>query len=123
MDREALGKIFSRPPFELIEYTMANQPLLPYKSLDDIRARKIALRKELKHDNQSMKTQWNSLFHPEKSNMPSHRFANIMTTSATVFDGLLLAWKLYNRFGGTISKKPTKRRNRGLLASLFSGGK
>jgi hypothetical protein len=99
---------------------MANQPLLHYKSLDDIRARKASLRKELQRDNQSMKTQWNTLFHPEKSDMPSHRIANIMTTSATVFDGLIFAWKLYNRFGGgRTTRKITKKRKGGLLASLF----
>ena len=98
---------------------MADQPSFTYKSLDDIRARKEALRKELQQDNSSMKTQWNSLFHKEKSNLPAHRFANLMATSVSVFDGILFAWKLYNRFGGGKNKK-TKKKSRSFLASLFS---
>ena len=99
---------------------MANQPLLTYKSLDDIRARKEVLRKELQRDNSTMKTHWNTLFHKdESSNLPSHRFANIMTTGASVFDGIIFAWKIYNRLGG--KKKTTRKRNKGFLASLFSG--
>lgn len=95
---------------------MADQPLLQYKSLDDIRARKQALRKELESGSLSMKTQWNSLFHAPKSNVPSRRITTLMATSASLFDGILLAWKLYNRFGG--SKKASKRK-KGLLARIF----
>ena len=98
---------------------MADQPSFTYKSLDDIRARKEALRKELQQDNSSMKTQWNSLFHKEKNNLPAHRFANLMATSVSVFDGILFAWKLYNRFGGGKNQK-TKKKSRSFLASLVS---
>ena len=99
---------------------MADQPSFTYKSLDDIRARKEALRKELQQDNSSMKTQWNTLFHKkEKSNLPAHRFANIMASSVTLFDGLIFAWKLYNRFGGGKNRK-AKKKSKGILASLFS---
>lgn len=98
---------------------MVDQPLFTYKSLDDIRARKEALRKELRQDNSSMKTQWNTLFHKEKSNLPAHRFANIMTTGVSVFDGIILAWKLYNRLGGG-KKRLSKKKSKGFLASLFS---
>lgn len=97
---------------------MADQPFYPYKSLDDIRARKEALRKELQQDNHSMKTQWNTLFHKEKNNLPAHRFANIMTAGVSLFDGIIFAWKLYNRFGG--KKKISKKKHKGLIASLFS---
>ena len=51
-----------------------------------------------------MKTQWNSLFHKEESNLPSHRFANIMSTGVSVFDGLILVWKLYNKYGNNHRK-------------------
>ena len=98
---------------------MAPQPLLTYKSLDDIRARKEVLRKELQRDNTTMKTHWNTLFHKEESKLPSHRFANVMTTGASVFDGIIFAWKIYNRFGGK-KKKATRKKSKGLLASLMS---
>lgn len=96
-----------------------DQPLLQYKSLDDIRARKEQLRRELRQDNHSMKTQWNTLFHKEESNLPSHRFANVMSTSMSVFDGLILAWKLYNRMGNK-NRKVKKSKNRSILSALFS---
>ena len=98
---------------------MASQPSFTYKSLDDIRARKEALRKELQQDNSSMKTQWNTLFHKEKNNdLPAHRFANLMATSVSVFDGIIFAWKLYNRFGS--GKKRKAKKKKGIFASLFS---
>ncbi len=95
---------------------MTDQPLLHYKSLDDIRARKQALRKELDSGSQSMKTQWNSLFHAPKRDVPSRRITTFMTTSASVFDGILLAWKLYNRLGG--SKRQSKKK-KSLLARIL----
>lgn len=97
---------------------MANQPLLNYKSLDDIRARKEALRQELQRDSLSMKTQWNSLFHKPEAKTPTRRMTTLMTTGASVFDGLILAWKLYNRLGG--GKRKTTKKRKGLLACLFS---
>ena len=99
-----------------------DQPLLQFKSLDDIRARKEQLRKELQKDNITMKTQWNTLFHKQESNLPSHRFANVMSTGASVFDGFLLAWKLYNRFGAGNRKtsKKSKSKSRNILSALFS---
>ena len=99
--------------------TTPEQPLLPFKSLDDIRMRKEYLRQEIRKDNQSMKTQWDGLFHKQETNLPSQRFANIMTTGASVFDGLLLAWKLYNRFGGGKRKK-VARSSGNLLTALLS---
>lgn len=98
-----------------------DQPLLQFKSLDDIRARKEYLRKELRKDNKTMRTQWDGLFKKEKSNLPSHRFANMMSTGASVFDGIILVWKLYNRFNGGKSRNTTSGGS--LLTALFSGKK
>ena len=97
----------------------SKQPLLKYKSLDDIRMRKEELRQSLRQDNQSMKTQWNGLFHHEKSNSPSRRLANIMSTGAIVLDGVILAWKLYNRFHSDNQSSVQG----GLISSLFGGKK
>lgn len=97
----------------------SEQPLLPFKSLDDIRMRKDYLRRELRKDNQTMKTQWDGLFHKQENNLPSQRFANIMSTGASMFDGFIFAWKLYNRFGG--GTKHRRSRNKGnLLTALLS---
>ena len=99
---------------------ISDQPLLHYKSLDDIRARKEQLRRELRQDNHSMKTQWNTLFHKEESNLPSHRFAHVMSTGASLFDGLILVWKLYNRLGNKQHKTIKKGKGRSILSALFS---
>ena len=88
-----------------------------YRSLDDIRARKAVLREQLQDGNTSMKTQWNTLFHQPKNNVPSKRVSTFMTTGATLFDGILLAWKLYNRFGGGKKKQITRRKS--LMARIF----
>ena len=96
---------------------MATSSTNPYKSLDDIRARKAALREQLQEGSLSMKTEWNTLFHKPKSKTPSRRVTPFMTTGATLFDGILLAWKLYNRFGGGKSRKVTRRKS--LMARLF----
>ncbi len=98
----------------------SKQPLLQYKSLDDIRARKEELRQSLRQDNQSMKTQWSGLFHQEKSNSPSRRLANFLSTGAIVLDGAILAWKLYNRFHSDSSKSSEQG---SLISSLFGGNK
>lgn len=88
-----------------------------YKSLDDIRARKAELNAQLQDSNTLMKTQWNTLFHKPKSNAPSKRVTTFMTTGATLFDGILLACKLYNRFGGGKSRKATRRKS--LMARIL----
>ena len=97
---------------------MPTQPLLHYKSLDDIRARKQALKEDLDRDSLSMKTQWNSLFHKPKSQAPSKRLSAFMTTGASVFDGILLILKLYNRYGG--GRKSSHSRKKGFIARLLS---
>lgn len=97
----------------------SKQPLLQYKSLEDIRLRKEELRQALRKDNHSMKTQWNGLFHQEKSNRPSRRIANMMSTGAVLVDGIILAWKLYNKFHSEESGSSPQ----GNILSAFFGGK
>ena len=60
---------------------MANQPLLKYKSLDDIRIRKETLRQQLQSDSLSMKTQWNTLFHKPYDSINDNRRIGIRRTS------------------------------------------
>ena len=98
---------------------MSDLPLLQYKSLDDIRQRKEALRRELMSDNQAMKTHWSTLFHKDVSTKPTRKITKMMATSATVLDGIIFAWKLYNRLGPSGKRQSSKKR-KSLLASLFS---
>lgn len=80
----------------------------PYKSLEEIRARKDSLIKEIRKDDKQIRTLWNSLFHrPEAVGLmtPTKRITGLMSTGAGVLDGLILGWKLYRKFKGK-----TKRR-------------
>lgn len=81
-----------------------------YRSLEAIQARKEYLLKDIRNDDEKIRTLWGSLFHkPDllvSSNTPSKRINSLMTTGAGVFDGLILAWKLYRKFG---KKKKNKR--------------
>lgn len=74
-----------------------------YKSLDAIRARKEYILKDIQKDDQKIRNLWGNLFHkPDmmvSSKMPSKRISSLMTTGAGVFDGIILAWKLYRKFG------------------------
>ena len=81
-----------------------------YKSLEEIRARKDSLKKEIRKDDQQIRTHWNSLFHrPEALGVmtPTKRITGLMSTGAGVLDGIILGWKLYRKFKGN---KRSKRR-------------
>ena len=67
-----------------------------------------------------MKTQWNSLFHKEERNLPSQRFANMMSRGVSVVDAAILAWKLYQRFGSKGRKVKTKSKSKSILSALLS---
>jgi len=81
-----------------------------YRSLQEIRDRKDALLNEIRKDDQQMRTHWNSLFHKPSNQLvstPSRKLNTLMTTGAGVLDGIILAWKLYRKFGG---KKSSRKR-------------
>ena len=73
-----------------------------YNSLNDIRLKKEAIRKEIDADDAKIQTLWNSLFtKPEilsRNASPSKRLQSLLQVGAGAFDGALLAWKLYRRF-------------------------
>lgn len=75
----------------------------PYKSLEEIRMRKEALRSAIRTDDQQIKTLWADLFHKPDTLMaatPSKRISGLMSTGAGLLDGLILGWKLYKKFKG-----------------------
>jgi hypothetical protein len=80
-----------------------------YRSLEAIQARKDYLLKDIRNDDQKIRSLWGNLFHkPDmlvSTKTPSKRINSLMTTSAGIFDGIILAWKLYKKFG----KKKKKR--------------
>ena len=73
-----------------------------YHSIDEIRARKALLQKDIKTDEEKIDEKWHSLFKKpqalSKAATPSQRITSIVNSSAGVLDGLLLVWKLYRKF-------------------------
>lgn len=85
-----------------------NSAQTEYRSLNDIRLRKEALRKDIEQTDNKIKDLWGTLFSKpdvlDKTASPSKRIASLVSVGASAFDGALLAWKLYHKF-----KKSNKR--------------
>lgn len=78
------------------------------KTLAHIRARKEELRNGIQKDKTEIQKQWDTLFHqPEETLLPSptQKVMKMMNTSAGIFDGLLLGWKLYRKYGKKVRKR------------------
>lgn len=73
-----------------------------YHSIDEIRARKALLQKDIQTDEAKIDEKWHSLFKKpqalSRSATPSQRIVSIVNSGTGVLDGLLLAWKLYRKF-------------------------
>ena len=73
-----------------------------YHSIDEIRARKALLQKDIQADEAKIDEKWHSLFRKpkamSKTATPSQRVGSIVNSGAGVLDGLLLVWKLYRKF-------------------------
>lgn len=84
-----------------------------YKSLSEIRIRKDMLLKDIKKDDEKIKSMWSDLFSkPETSTdfTPSKRFGGLLSTGAGLLDAAILGWKLYHKFSGkTFFGKRKKR--------------
>lgn len=73
-----------------------------YHSIDEIRARKALLQKDIQADEAKIDEKWHSLFRKpkamSKTATSSQRVVSIVNSGAGVLDGLLLVWKLYRKF-------------------------
>lgn len=73
-----------------------------YHSIEEIRARKALLQKDIQADEAKIDEKWHSLFRKpkamSKTATPSQRVVSIVNSGAGVLDGLLLVWKLYRKF-------------------------
>lgn len=73
-----------------------------YHSIEEIRARKALLQKDIKTDEEKIDEKWHSLFKKpqalSKTATPSQRIVSLVNSGAGVLDGLLLVWKLYRKF-------------------------
>lgn len=70
-----------------------------YRSLEALQQRKEQIQKAIRNDNSEIVKKWKSLFHTRKaSHKKGFSMSSLISTSAGVFDGLILAWKLYGKF-------------------------
>ncbi len=73
-----------------------------YQSIEEIKMRKAELLKDIEADSAKIDEKWHSLFQKpkalSKSATPSQRISGLITSGASVLDGILLAWKLYRKF-------------------------
>lgn len=72
-------------------------------SLESLGQRRRAVRGRLDASEKKMQKLWNGLFHEKDEKLlsaysPTQRALSFVSSSAAVFDGLLLGWKLYRKF-------------------------
>lgn len=72
-----------------------------FNSLADIRAYKDEIRKELDKDENKIGELWGQLFHSNDSEprTKGQKLTRMINLGAGMFDGILLGWKLYRKFG------------------------
>ena len=79
------------------------EPIRKFNSLTDIRAYKEELKQEIVQDESEIAQLWNTLFHPEQPETTTRgqRLMRVLNVGTSMFDGALLAWKVYKKFGGS----------------------
>lgn len=74
-------------------------------SLADLHATQILIKEQLNNKENDICKIWNDIFHKPSANTlssPTGRVISLLANSAGIIDGIILTWKLYRRFGGTI---------------------
>lgn len=70
-----------------------------YHSLEELQLRKEQLLGDIRNDSNNMTKMWRSLFSDRSSNSKKGlNMATVINTGAGLFDGFMLAWKLYKKF-------------------------
>ena len=85
-----------------------------FRSLSDIVAYKQQLHEKIDKDEETIASKWNDLFHKEET-MPqgkAQKFAKMLSLGTTMFDGMMLGWKLYRKYqeGAFILGRTKKKR-------------
>ena len=85
------------------------KPLKPslkmINSLDSLQIKRASLKKEMSKKEAELHKTWDNLFHKKEEDSlvsslsPTKRVMSFLSSSTVVIDGMLLGWKLYNRFG------------------------
>ncbi|MBR4276453.1 MAG: hypothetical protein IKQ32_05755 [Prevotella sp.] len=72
-------------------------------SLKTLQAKRHSVKMEMSQKESELKRLWDGLFHKEQSVStafsPTKRALSFISSSTVIIDGMLLGWKLYNRFG------------------------
>jgi hypothetical protein len=73
-------------------------------SLKTLQTKRTALKREINGKEADLHKIWDDLFHKKEENLmsslsPTKRIMSFISSSTVVIDGMLLGWKLYNRFG------------------------
>lgn len=73
-----------------------------FNSLADIRTYKDTLKKKITQDENKIGDLWKDLFHSEEpeARTRGQKWAHIFKVGTNMFDGIMLGWKLYKKFGG-----------------------
>lgn len=78
---------------------MQNQNVKPYQSIADIQQRKELLLSELRKSNKEINILCKDLFtHKDSKKKKGFSMSSVMNTGMGIFDGAMLAWKLYRKF-------------------------
>ncbi len=80
-----------------------------YDSLSALRIRKHELEKEFEKDEEKMKELWADLFEEEKTDNMSDRVSSMVKMGIGAFDGVMLCWKLYKKYGSVFRKWKKKK--------------
>jgi hypothetical protein len=73
-----------------------------FNSLTDIRAYKEELRLQIEQNEDEISHLWGTLFHPEEPETKTRvqKWVYMFNVGSSMFDGVMLGWKLYRKFGG-----------------------
>lgn len=71
---------------------------MSYQSLNDIRTKKASIMKDLKTSEAEIAETWHGLFHADRPKNRGEMVAQVISNSLTVYDGFMLARKLFGRY-------------------------
>lgn len=75
-----------------------------YDSLSALRIRKQELAKECERDEVQMRKYWSDLFEEKEPDNVTDRVTSMVKMGMGVFDGAMLAWKLYKKYSKVFRK-------------------
>lgn len=91
---------------------MTSSPDNTYRTLDDIRQRKEALRRQLDRDSEHISLLWGSIFVKRSESSRGEFISNVIANSALAIDAFLLARKLRRNYNGIINLFSWKKRKK-----------